>query len=233
MKWFKFYGQDYLSDPKMLALSASERSCWITLLSYSSINDNGVITFLSEDQLMAQAGLNVMHEEWDRTIGVLQKLESLEMIHNDNGKITVINWAKRQETNLTGYERVKRYREKKRDDNAKITSEENRIDKNTSEAELRVESFSSKEEDIERAVKPKPKYPHAKEVFSWFPRPEKSWLLNTTELKHAELLWERGEEKVKGALGYVQKHKDDDFFLKVTKPSDLERKWVDLVNHKP
>jgi hypothetical protein len=129
MKWFKFYGQDYLSDPKMLSLSASERSCWITLLSYSSINDNGMITYLDEQQLMLQAGINFTCDEWDRTVGVLEKLVKLEMITLDNGMITVINWQKRQETNLTSYERVKRFRQKKQDDNAKITLEEKRIEK--------------------------------------------------------------------------------------------------------
>lgn len=73
------------------------------------------------------------------------------------------------------------------------------------------------------------KYPHAKEVFSWFDNPEKSWNLNTTELKHAELLWERGESKVKGALKFVKRHLGDEFCPKVTKPSDLERKWSDIV----
>lgn len=129
MKWFKFYGADFLSDPKTLSLSASERSCWLTLLCYGSVNDNGVITFLSEEQLMQQAGICVTSDEWDRTIGVLEKLKKLGMIENDNEVITLINWKKRQETNLTSYERVKRYREKKQNDNAKITLEENRIDK--------------------------------------------------------------------------------------------------------
>lgn len=129
MKWFKFYGQDYISDPKMLSLTAEERSCWITILSYSSVNDNGKITFLSEHQLMLQAGMDLQDDCWDRTVGVLDKLQKLGMITLDNGMITIINWEKRQETNLTSYERVKRYREKKRNDNAMITLEENRIDK--------------------------------------------------------------------------------------------------------
>lgn len=128
MKWFKFYGQDYLSDPKMLALTPSERSCWITLLCYSSVNDDGKISYLSEQQLMMQAGLNFAYEEWDLTAGILKKLENLEMIHIDNGVITIKNWQKRQETNLTGYERIKKYRQKKQNDNAMITLEENRID---------------------------------------------------------------------------------------------------------
>ena len=130
MKWFKFYGQDYLSDPKILMLSPAERSCWITLLCYASVNDNGMITFLTEEKLMFQAGLDPTREEWDFTSGVLEKFKTLQMITYDNDLITVKNWNKRQETSLTSYERVKRFREKKRIDNAKITLEENRIEEN-------------------------------------------------------------------------------------------------------
>lgn len=114
----------------MLSLTSEERSCWITLLCYSSVNDNGMITFMNEQQLMFQAGLSVTDDCWDRTVGVLKKLENLQMIANDNGMITVLNWKKRQETSLTSYERVKKYRQKKQDDNAKITLEENRIEEN-------------------------------------------------------------------------------------------------------
>jgi len=147
MKWFKFYGQDYLSDPKMLSLTASGRSCWITLLCYSSVNDNGKITFMSEEQLMAQAGLDFIDDEWDLTKGILKKLENLKMIRIDNREITVINWEKRQETSLTGYERVKRYRNKLKndnaDDNAKITPDKNRIDKNRIDNTMAFDVFWS------------------------------------------------------------------------------------------
>jgi len=148
MKWFKFYGQDYLSDPKMLSLNASDRSCWITLLAYSSVNDNGMITHLDEDMLRIQAGISPMHEEWEYTKGILKKLEKLGMIEIDNDMITVINWKKRQETNLTSYERVKRHREKKRLDNAKITLEENRIDKKRKKDEVSNETSPSSLEEI-------------------------------------------------------------------------------------
>lgn len=117
----------------MLGLSASERSCWITLLSYASVNDNGMITFLSEEQLMIQAGLSFQDEEWEKTTGVLEKLKKLQMITHDNGMITVINFQKRQGSSLTSYERLKRHREKKRNDNAMITPlitiEQSRVDK--------------------------------------------------------------------------------------------------------
>ena len=103
--------------------------------------------------------------------------------------------------------------------------EENRRD-NTSVA-IAPQVIEVSEE--EKKPKTPPKYPHSKEVFSWFPRPEPSWAINTTELKHAELLYLRGEKKVKSALAYVAKHKDDEFFPKVIKPSDLERKWEDII----
>lgn len=97
---------------------------------------------------------------------------------------------------------------------------------NTSELALAEEITLEEEEP--RKPRTTPKYPHSKEVFKWFPHPEKSWELNTTELKHAELLWERGEEPVKKHLRYVVAHKDEEHFYQITKPSDLERKWEDI-----
>ncbi len=76
-----------------------------------------------------------------------------------------------------------------------------------------------------------PKYPHSKEVFSWFPRPQKNWAINKTELAHAELLWERGEKAVKSALQYANKHKSDVYFPVVGSPSELERKWETMKSY--
>lgn len=139
-QWFKFYGGEYLSDPKVLVLSASERSCWITLMCYASVTDNGgVINHLDEKILMIQAGVPADNDEWERTKGVLKKFESLGMIVTRDNKIQLKNWKKRQETMLTGAERSRRYREKQRDegdssvtqprDESNARREENRIDK--------------------------------------------------------------------------------------------------------
>ena len=87
--------------------------------------------------------------------------------------------------------------------------------------------------DTEEPPKKQRKYPNALTVFSWFAEPEASWELNTTELKHAELLFLRGEAKVRSALAFVKKHAGEDYLPKITKPSDLERKWNDLVEYKP
>lgn len=137
--WFKFYGGEYLSDPKMLALSASERSCWLTLLCFASMTEgDGTIRYLTESQLMVQAGVKFDGPEWDHTKGVLDHLQELGMIQQSNGEITIKNWRKRQEMMLSNAERQARFRAK-RDSNAKVTQmsqnsneriEENRIEEN-------------------------------------------------------------------------------------------------------
>jgi hypothetical protein len=128
-QWFKFYGTEYLSDPKMLSLSAPQRSCWVTLMCYASQSEDGVVRHLTEDQLMIQAGIDYTDsEQWNMCKGVLAQFEKLCMLTIDNGMITLCNWQKRQETSLTSYERVKKHRQMKQFDNARI--EENRIDKN-------------------------------------------------------------------------------------------------------
>ncbi len=128
--WFKFYGGEYLSDPKMLELTACERSCWITLLSYASQGE-GMIKHLPEHRLLSQSGLDPLRPEWKETEGILEKFVTLSMITHDNGLITVLNWQKRQETSLTPYERVKRHRERKRadNDNDNRRVEESRVEK--------------------------------------------------------------------------------------------------------
>ncbi len=122
----------------MLQLTPEERSCWLTLLCYGSVNDSGVVTFLSEEQLMMQSGLDFRDDNWERTVGVLKKFEKLEMITNDNEVVTLSNWTKRQGEALTTYERLKKYREKKKEvkrvitkpKREMITIEENRIEEN-------------------------------------------------------------------------------------------------------
>lgn len=90
------------------------------------------------------------------------------------------------------------------------------------------EVVSLKEEETTRVKKP-PKYKNAKTVFSWFPRPEKNWNLNTTELSHAELLFERGEVAVRGILEFLRENEGAEFLPEVNKPSDLERKWTAII----
>lgn len=108
--WFKFYGGDYLADPKIKVLTDSERSCWVTLLCFANQSKDGVIEFLTEEMLMREAGVPFGTDQWNKTIGILEKLENLRMVTLSNGVVTILNWAKRQASD--SYERVKKYREK-------------------------------------------------------------------------------------------------------------------------
>lgn len=89
-----------------------------------------------------------------------------------------------------------------------------------------VISFSEEEGRVRKPAK----YPKAREVFSWFPEPEPSWKINTTECKHAELLFARGETDVKGIVKFCLKYEDMPFFPKWRKPSALERNWNDIID---
>lgn len=73
------------------------------------------------------------------------------------------------------------------------------------------------------------KYPHSKEVFSWFPSPEPSWKVNTTELTHSELLFVRGEKKVKSAVAFCRKNVDDPYLPGWESPTQLERNWNKII----
>lgn len=140
MNWFKFYGQDFLTDPKIKSLSAIDQLAFVYLLSLGS-QSNGVIEIVTEKIL---AGM--MCAEFDNLKGVFERLSLLKMIRHDNGRIVIINFEKRQQSNLTGYERVKRYRENKAkllkpviNDNVGDNKDDNdRIDK-IREEEIRIE----------------------------------------------------------------------------------------------
>jgi len=145
-QWFKFYGGEYLSDSKIGRLTDSERSCWLTLLCMASMTDDGIIKFLSIDDLLTKSGIKwdpYNEGAWEKCQGVLTKLSGMKMIKvdTDQSSIEITNWDKRQErTAQTPYERVKKHRENKvkiENDNENetvitkmITTEENRIEEN-------------------------------------------------------------------------------------------------------
>jgi len=139
-QWFKFWGGEYLADPKMLQLSADERSCWITLLCYASLT-GGVIEHLSFQRLMVQSGVDMSKVTDDNAAKLSSKLSNLQMITLDNEVITITNWKKRQGIVLTGYERVKRFREKQLFDNADNADDNIRIDKNRIDKNIILDHF--------------------------------------------------------------------------------------------
>lgn len=135
MKWFKFYGQDYLTDPKIKSLSVEMRQCWIVLMCIASSEEkNGKIKYVDENEIKRLCGIEEDGQTWHETTGFLELFEDLDMITIDNvinnlHDITLTNFNKRQGDAMTPYERVKKYREKKkkenRNDNASPLSKRN------------------------------------------------------------------------------------------------------------
>lgn len=157
--WFKFYGSEYLSDPKIGSLTPQERSCWVTMMCLSSSSSiPGVIEYLTVEVLLEKSGIDFdpYHpEEWDACISILSKFERMNMIKiNDNGNIEIINWHKRQDSAMTVTERVRKYRLKSKinqdyvtnvtngNENANDRVEKSRIEKNREEKKEERESAS-------------------------------------------------------------------------------------------
>lgn len=141
--WFKFYGQEFLSDPKMLSLDTTEKVLWLVILCLaSSSEEEGVIRYISSQKIIQLAGIQGPTGFYTN---FLTKFEKLKMIKVDNKEgenvIIVRNYEKRQEKVLSDYERLKNWRERKKlekklasNDNEMITddngSDNVRIDKN-------------------------------------------------------------------------------------------------------
>lgn len=132
-QWFRFYGGEYLGDPKMDAFDGNERSCWLTILCLASQSRGGWILYTSEEKLLEKSGIPTA----ERVIysGILKKYEKFSMVEYCNGDVTQgfrpKNWEKRQYSE--GYLRLKKHRENKRNENVTqmITphvSEQNRTD---------------------------------------------------------------------------------------------------------
>jgi hypothetical protein len=155
MKWFKFYGQDFLTDPKMRILTVEEKMCWVVLMCLANSEDKGgLISYINEGEVMHQAGIKEGTPMWEETSGFLEKFQAMKMIKINvtnvtQGSVTnvhkavqhevlLINFDTRQETNLTSAERQQRYRNRykqgfneRNDSNAGSRNDSNaRIDKN-------------------------------------------------------------------------------------------------------
>lgn len=217
-QWFKFYGPEYLSDPKILSLCATRRSCWITLLCFASVaNDGGRIKYLPEESLMVQAGVDPNSDEWEVTRGCYAKFKELGMIDiSDNGVVTVLNWNKRQESFLTNAERQARYRER-HSSNAKVTRplkkvtlEEKRIEKNR--------------KDTGTAIAVRPLEDCIKSFQSVNPSYELLFGNKTERASMGRLLEKYGEDKVKAMVASLQKFSILPGCPQITTPYQLEKK---------
>jgi len=154
-QWFKFYGGEYLSDSKIGRLTDSERSCWLTLLCMTSMTDDGIIKFLSIDDLLIKSGIKwdpYNEGAWEKCQGILTKLSGMKMIKVDTEQsiIQIINWDKRQErTAQTPYERVKKHRDSMKRENVimPLSNDNEGEEKNVKKAILHKAGMESDNEN--------------------------------------------------------------------------------------
>lgn len=134
--------------------------------------------------------------------------------------ITILHWKEYQESD------IKPTSSRHQAD----TNKNERMKESSSEASLSQEKVYEPEESQPKRVSTA-KYPHSKEVFSWFPKDvyEESWKLNTTILKHSELLYLRGEKAVRGIIKFCRANESDAFFPVWNDPTSLERNWNKII----
>jgi hypothetical protein len=124
MTWFKFFGQDWLTDLKIITLEPIDRLVYVDLLCMASISETpGLIKSCKEDALLKMFHLHHVAEAH----GCLTRLEDVGMVkvtkRNETGllDIDIINFRKRQDRALTNAERQALHRERQEDSNEEVT----------------------------------------------------------------------------------------------------------------
>jgi lysozyme-like protein/replisome organiser protein len=150
MKWFKFYGQDFQTDPKIGFLTTPQKLMWINLLCIASQDEehSGIIKFLTENHLKSISGIidSPSNDDWSQCQNTLDTFEELGLIQRPDEKTIIIpKFKEKQETQLTDAERAKKYRESKKSEaksddrhetvtevsqNSHTRIDKNRLDKN-------------------------------------------------------------------------------------------------------
>jgi len=234
-KWFKFYSADYLVDGKIRAMNGNERSCFLTLLCLADTsNIPGFIKNLPETDLLWLSGLDIQKEEWQETLGILDKFQNMGiLIRNDNDCIEIKNFRKRQGEALSAYERVKKQRALIRKDNKMIRNdtddnemiryrrEEKRIEKkrkeeNRKEKNTIISAEPNEENQLFKlfyeTINPNINYAHKGN------RNDATWLIG-----------KYGIEKVINAAKFAISVQGKPYAPTINTPSQLKNKMADLV----
>ncbi len=153
MEWFKFYHNKWLSDRAIRSLTPQQQLCFITLLCVTSQSDerNGIVTYYDEREIIALTGLQ--RNPYDTEDCDVKRAQGFTEILLDRGvlerinenTIRVKNFEKRQQTQLSGAERAKAYRERKKSDDRNVTS---RDDRNAREEKIREEKIREDKKEI-------------------------------------------------------------------------------------
>lgn len=228
--WFRVYGADYLSDPKVRNFTATHHSCWFHLLCFASTSSTpGIVKNLTDEMLAQYAGVSKSFSETLPSVSlVTQDFERFGMMkRHDNGDIEILNWEKRQVVHSDSYERLKRWREKKRDetfhDNGKSRVEKSRVEKNNNKPAtqgvakpLKASKYDPLGADIIKALEAiDPK--------------NKTYYANKTQRAACDfLLKEYGLDETLKRIKVLPKTNQLSYFPTITTPVQLRDKWVQL-----
>lgn len=148
-KWFKFYGQDWLTDLKIMRLPIEDRLCYITLLCLaSSSSEQGVIHDCDEDAVIKLTHLrdNPIDDdnEYTRARGCIDRFEEMGMVTKivteRNGRnvtdVTINAFETRQNTLMTNAERQAKYREKMKEKELKQEKSNEKVTRVTTKVTL-------------------------------------------------------------------------------------------------
>lgn len=122
--WFKFYGQDWLTDVKIISMSMEDRLCFITLLCLASASsEQGVVRGVTEEAIINLAHIpdDVTNDNnsWQKAKGFLVRLEKKRIVTlevtDDVTDVKINAFERRQNTMLTGAERQAKYIARKKE----------------------------------------------------------------------------------------------------------------------
>lgn len=142
MKWFKFYGQDWMTDMKVIGMSVEDRLCFITLLCLaSSADEGGLVRNCSEDTLIALTHLYEnpydSDNEVSRARGCLERFEASQIVtRSRDGDVTVLNFMSRQAKNQSDAERARNYRKRRKE---RVKEEEKTVTPSRDERHARID----------------------------------------------------------------------------------------------
>lgn len=157
MHWFKFYGQDFMTDPKIRRLNPIQQLMWVYLLCLASNTEDGEVKFITEEDLTLATGILPQDDMWDMTSGFFKRCVEMDMLRVTNNGVALLNYTKRQISNASNAERQARFRKKHRynKDNGNVTQryennarvEESRIDTIVAETTSDT-SYESTDEEL-------------------------------------------------------------------------------------
>jgi hypothetical protein len=134
LPWFKLF-TEIRHDPKIKRLSPEQRWFWIVLLCLAAESDERHVVRVTESvaysnqELARECGYDTTDEcaYGEEPVKMIERslkeFVALKMISiREDGTIEIINFEKRQDTNLTDAERAAKYRERKRVTQCNVTN---------------------------------------------------------------------------------------------------------------